>query len=455
MDFEGKRVAVVGLGVSNLPLIRFLKAKGAHVTGCDKKSLDELAARVPLIQELDCRLDLGPGYLASLSEHEVIFLTPGMRKNLPEIARARAAGAIISSEISLVFELCRAPILGITGSSGKTTTTMLCGRILETNGDQVFVGGNIGRPLIEIAEQIPATAKVVLELSSFQLEELAHSPHLSIVTNITPNHLDQHASMEEYVEAKKHIYRHQTPGDACILNFDDPTTRAMQHDCPGRVAFFSRRTELDEGAFVRHGDLLLRWAGREERICSRDELKLLGEHNVENVLAASLATHLFGARTAAVHEAVTTFTGAPHRLEFVREVSGVRYYNDSIATTPSRAMAALSSFDQPIVLIAGGYDKKIPFDEFVRLAVRKVKAVVVLGVTAGLIEEAIRRAAAEGSARLPIIVRAGGFDEAVREAAHLAAPGDVVLLSPACASYDMFNNFEERGQRFRDLVRGL
>jgi UDP-N-acetylmuramoylalanine--D-glutamate ligase len=332
---------------------------------------------------------------------------------------------------------------------------MLCGRILEAHGDQVWVGGNIGQPLIEQVEAIPPTGKVVLELSSFQLEELGRSPHLSIVTNITPNHLDQHASMAEYIEAKQHIYRYQAPGDACILNYDDPTTRAMAQDCPGRVAFFSRQAELAEGAFVRDDELLLRWNGREERLCARRELKLIGEHNVENVLAASLAAYLFGAQTSAIHAAVTTFTGAPHRLEFVREVGGVRYYNDSIATTPNRAMAALHSFASPIVLIAGGYDKKLPFDDFARLAVQKVRAMVVLGVTAGLIEAAVQQAAAEAGVRGPLLLKATSFDEAVMLAARQATPGDVVLLSPACASYDMFHNFEERGQRFRDLVRGL
>ncbi|MDI6870463.1 MAG: UDP-N-acetylmuramoyl-L-alanine--D-glutamate ligase [Bacillota bacterium] len=455
VDVAGKRVAVVGLGVANLPLVRFLQGKGAMVTGCDRKSREELGDRMRQLEEAGCALQLGPGYLSNLAEQELIFLTPGMRKNLPEIERARAAGAVVSSEIRLFFELCRAPVLGITGSSGKTTTTMLSGRILEANGDQVWVGGNIGQPLIEEVERIPPSAKVVLELSSFQLEDLTQSPRLAVVTNVTPNHLDQHASMEEYVEAKKRIFRYQGARDACVFNYDNPVTREMASECPGRAVFFSRQQELGEGAFLRDADFVLRLDGREEQVCRRGEVKLLGAHNVENVLAASLAARLFGAGVEAIREAVTTFTGAPHRLELVREVGGVRYYNDSIATTPARAMAGLASFAAPVVLIAGGYDKKLPFDEFAQAVVDRAKAVVLLGATAALIEQAIRRAAAESNREIPPLIRVGSLAEAVAEAARRAEPGDVVLLSPACASYDMFQNFEERGQRFRELVRGL
>lgn len=455
MNLAGRRVAVVGLGLSNVPLIRWLLRKGAQVTGCDKKGRAELGERAGELEQAGCVLRLGPDYLLALPGHDLVFLTPGMRKDLPEIEAAKAAGAEVSSEIRLVFALCRAPILGITGSSGKTTTTMLSGRILEANGDRVLIGGNIGRPLIEEVEEIPPTAKVVLELSSFQLQDLAQSPHLAVVTNVTPNHLDQHASLEEYIAAKKHIFLHQGPQDACVLNYDNPVTRGMAEECPGRVVFFSRQERLEEGAFLDGDELVLRLEGREERLLRRTEIKLLGLHNVENVLAAALATRLFGADASAIREAVSTFTGAPHRLELVREVNGVRYYNDSIATTPARALAGIASFTEPLVLIAGGYDKKLPFDEFGRVLAQRVRAVVLLGVTAPQIEEAVRRAAAELKAEVPPLIHVGGLDEAVVEAAHRAEPGDVVLLSPACASYDMFKNFEERGERFRQLVRGL
>lgn len=455
MEFAGKRVAVVGLGVSNIPLIRFLRRKGAHVTGCDQKSAEQLKERLPQLEEAECELQLGSDYLATLSAHDVIFLTPGMRKNLPEIQAARAAGALVSSEIQLVFELCRAPIVGITGSSGKTTTTMLCGEILKTQGDQVWVGGNIGQPLIEVIEAVPPSAKVVLELSSFQLEELTRSPQFAVVTNVTPNHLDQHASMEEYTEAKEHIFRYQGKDDWCVLNLDNPVTARMAEKCSSRVAFFSRKRELDEGACLAGEDLVVRSGGVEERICSRSEIRLLGVHNVENVLAAALATHLAGAGREAIRRVATGFTGAPHRLELVRELRGVRYYNDSIATTPARAIAGLESFTAPVVLIAGGYDKKLPFDEFARVAVSRAKAVVLLGTTAGQIEQALRRAGTAHDGPQPAIIRVETFPQAVAEAARLAEPGEVVLLSPACASYDMFKNFEERGQAFRELVRGL
>lgn len=455
MEFAGKRVAVVGLGVSNIPLIRYLHKKGAIITGCDQKRIDELEERLPHLEEAGCTLKLGPDYLSTLADHDIVFLTPGMRKNLPEVERVKASGVVVSSEIRLVFELCRAPILGVTGTSGKTTATMLTGEILKASGHTVWVGGNIGQPLIEAVEQIPPSAKVVLELSSFQLEDLLQSPHLAVVTNVTPNHLDQHASMEEYVEAKKHIFRFQRKDDWCVLNHDNPITRQMAEECPGRVAFFSRKRELDEGACLSAGHVVVRLGGREERICARSEIKLLGEHNVENVLAAALVSMLGGAKVEAVRKVVTGFTGAPHRLELVREWRGARFYNDSIATTPARAIAGLESFETPVVLIAGGYDKKLPFDEFAKVVLRRTKAVVLLGATAAQIEQAIRRAGAELGRPLPILERAGTFPEAVHLAAGLAGPGDVVLLSPACASYDMFHNFEERGQRFRELVRGL
>jgi UDP-N-acetylmuramoylalanine--D-glutamate ligase len=455
VEVAGRRVAVLGLGVSNVPLLRYLRKKGALLTGCDRKRAEELGETVAELEALGCALKLGPDYLDALAGQEIVFLTPGMRKDLPELERARAAGVEVSSEIGLVFALCRAPILGITGSSGKTTTTTLCGRILAANGDLVRVGGNLGWPLIEEVEEIPPTARVVLELSSFQLADLTRSPEVAVVTNVTPNHLDYHGSMAAYVEAKMHIFRFQDPGDVCILNWDNDLTQAMAGQGRGRVVFFSRLKELEEGAFLRGTALMLRLDGREERLCDRAELKLLGVHNVENILAAALATRLCGADPAAIRRVITSFTGVPHRLELVRELGGVRYYNDSIATSPARAMAGLASFAQPVILIAGGYDKQLPLAEFARAVVRQATGVILLGNTAGQIAEAVRQAAQELNQEAPPLVQVGSLAEAVGAAARLARPGDVVLLSPACASYDMFRNFEERGERFRELVRGL
>ncbi|MGE5577236.1 MAG: UDP-N-acetylmuramoyl-L-alanine--D-glutamate ligase [Syntrophothermus sp.] len=474
MELAGKKVAVVGLGVSNQPLIRFLARKGARVTGCDKKTraaFGEKAAGLMELEELGVELRLGEGYLDGLEAFEVIFLTPGMRRDLPEIAAAQRAGAVVSSEMRLFFSLCRAPIVGITGSSGKTTTTTLVYEILKAAGRRVYLGGNIGQVLIEQVEEIPPEATVVLELSSFQLQDFTQSPHIAVVTNVTPNHLDQHASMEEYIEAKRNILRFQKPGDFAVLNLDNVVTREMAGGVKGGLLPFSRLQVLEKGVFLRGDEIIYRGEQLEEQICRASELKLLGAHNVENVMAAAGAAILAGASVPAVREVATTFRGVPHRLELVRTLNGVDFYNDSIATSPARAIAGLRSFDRPVVLIAGGYDKHLPFDEFAKEVVERVKTLVLVGVTASLIEEAVRKASAPGrhtgkdgkgdgagtadNDGRPEIQRCRTFEEAVHAASAAAGPGDVVLLSPACASYDMFPNFEKRGERFRELVNEL
>ncbi|MCL4516750.1 MAG: UDP-N-acetylmuramoyl-L-alanine--D-glutamate ligase [Firmicutes bacterium] len=499
MELAEKKVAVVGLGVSNQPLIRFLARKGARVTGCDRKSREAFGEKAGVLAELEklgVGLRLGEGYLEGLGAFELIFLTPGMRRDLPEIEAAQRAGAVLSSEMRLFFSLCRAPIIGITGSSGKTTTTTLLYEMLKAAGRQVHLGGNIGQVLIERVEEIPPEAAVIMELSSFQLQDFTQSPHIAVVTNVTPNHLDQHSSMEEYLEAKRNILRFQKPGDFAVLNLDNEVTREMAGGVKGGLMPFSRGQELKEGVFLRGDEIICRWgrqvtqgslnipgasdgAIKEERICRAGELKLLGTHNVENVMAAAGAAILAGVPVAAIRKVAATFRGVPHRLELVRRMNGVDYYNDSIATSPARAMAGLRSFDRPVVLIAGGYDKHLPFDEFAEEVVGRVKTLVLVGVTTPLIEEAVRKAgarvashasinvavnAAAGASRPgvphdgqvgPAIVRCMTFAEAVRAASAAAGPGDVVLLSPACASYDMFPNFEKRGELFRELVNAL
>jgi len=453
MQFDGKRVVVVGVGVSNMSLIRYLRRKGALVTACDRKSEAELGERAAELRRLGVSLCTGPGYLAPLAQHDLIFLTPGIPKHLPEITAARERGAVIAGEIGLVLEACRDQAIGITGSAGKTTTTTLVAEILKAAGQNVYVGGNIGTPLVEQAESMPPDAKVVLELSSFQLQLSGErSPHISIITNITPNHLDVHASMEEYVEAKKNIFRYQKPGDTVILNYDDPMVRSFAAEAPARVVYFSRSADpgTDTCALIRDDELVWRYRGQEFPTLKVAELKMLGLHNQENALAAMAAAYLAGAGMHAVRSVLTTFTGVEHRIEPVREIGGVWWYNDSKATSPAEAVAALHTLPAPIVLIAGGSDKGIPFDPMAPLVVEKVKALILTGPTAPRIEEAVRRFGYANP-----VYHAADMAEAVRLAHREAAPGDRVLLSPACASFDAYRNYEERGRHFKALVQAL
>jgi UDP-N-acetylmuramoylalanine--D-glutamate ligase len=453
MDFTGKHAVVVGIGISNMPLIRYLLSKGAQVTACDRKSEADLGERAEELRRLGVTLATGGEYLAPLADHDLIFLTPGIPKHLPQIQAARERGATFLSEIGLVMEHVKAPVIGITGSAGKTTTTTLVGRILEEAGRKVYVGGNIGRPLIEEVEQIPADAAVVLELSSFQLQLTGtRSPGISVVTNITPNHLDVHASMEEYIAAKQNIYRYQKPGDTVILNYDNELVRGFAADAPGRVVFFSRLEDpgTETCAFLRDEELIWRYNGQEFPTLQVGELQLLGLHNQENALAAMAATYLAGAGMHAVRSVLTTFTGVEHRIEPVRELDGAKWYNDSKATSPAESVACLSTLEAPLVLIAGGSDKGIPFDPMAPLVAQKVKALILTGPTGPKIEEAARRAGYDRTLRY-----AKDMAEAVQIAWQEAAPGDNVVLSPACASFDAYRNFEERGRHFKGLVNAL
>jgi UDP-N-acetylmuramoylalanine--D-glutamate ligase len=458
MVWRNQRVAVIGLGVSNIPLIRYLVDEGAKITVCDRQKPAELESRLAQIAGLPVAYQLGEGYLDDLDDFDTIFLSPGIPKDLPEISALRERGIRLSSEMEIFFKLCPAPIAGITGSSGKTTTTTLVGEILSAQKDhKVLVGGNIGNSLLDEVHSISAKDLVVLELSSFQLELLPHSPRYALVTNITPNHLDVHRSMEAYIAAKRHIFTFQGPDDYVILNYDNEATRLLASECPGQVFFFSRLQEPPRGVFLKNGMITLRdigfAQGKEEALCPIGAVRLLGVHNWENVLAAVALASLCGATPEAIIKVIATFTGVPHRLELVDEVKGVKYYNDSIATSPARAIAGIRAFNEPIILIAGGYDKQLAFDELAETINKQVKAVVLVGATADKIEAAIQ--ARRQKSDTPIVCRGQDFDDAVMKAARIAESGDVVLMSPACASYDMFRNFEERGQRFRDLVRGM
>ncbi len=464
-EFRGRQVAVVGLGVSNLAVVRFLLRAGARVTAFDQKGPEELGERYLSLAGEPMEWVLGPGYLQELAARadrwERVFLTPGMRKDLPELEALRRAGVPLDSEVGLFLRYCRATVAGVTGSAGKTTTTTLLGRMLEAAGRRVFVGGNIGRPLLPLVGEIGPGDLVVLELSSFQLQMLDQSPHVGVFLNVRPNHLDVHASFEEYFEAKKNVFRFQGAGDTAVLNAEDPLVAGCAAAAPGRVAWFGRAGEVAPGAFLRGDQVVLRGVepvlegAREEAVGRAGDVRLPGAHNLANALAALAAAAALGADPRRAWAAARAFGGVEHRLELVRELDGVSFYNDSIATAPDRTIAALESFARPVVLIAGGYDKKIPFDELGERIVERVRVLVLLGRTAPKIRAAVEAAAARRGVGGPEVLAAADLREAVSLAASAARPGDVVLLSPACASYDMFRNYEERGRLFKELVRAL
>jgi UDP-N-acetylmuramoylalanine--D-glutamate ligase len=405
------------------------------------------------LRALGVRLVLGPDYLAPLADHDEIYLTPGMRKDLPEIEAARQRGAQIRGEAGVVLERCRAKTIGITGSAGKTTTTTLIGHILHAAGQHVHVGGNIGTPLIEQVETLAPDETVVIELSSFQLQLTPpYSPQIAVWTNLSPNHLDIHSSMDEYIEAKKNIFRYQSATGWLVANWDDPVVKAAAAEAPGRVCPFSLSGDPGAStcAFQREDELVWRHHGVELPTVKLHEIKLVGEHNRENALAAMAAAYLAGAGLHAIRLVLTSFRGVEHRIEPIGEYHGATWYNDSKATSPAETVACLKALPAPIVLIAGGSDKGIPFDPLQPLVKEKVKALVLTGPTAEKIEATVRAGGYEGP-----VFRARGMEEAVHAAAGFAAPGDAVVLSPACASFDAYRNFEERGKHFKALFRSL
>ena len=451
---KGKTAAFCGLGGSNLPLVKLFAQHGAVVTARDRRSEDKLGETAQELKRMGVRLVTGDGYLDNLSE-EIVFRTPGMRYHLPQLDAARERGAAVTSEMELFFDLCPCRTVAVTGSDGKTTTTTVIAKILEAAGKTVHVGGNIGTPLMPQIESISPDDVVVAELSSFQLISMSRSPDVAVVTNISPNHLDIHKDMREYVDAKKNIILHQNAFGRAVLNADNDYTAAFARETRGRTLLFSRRHPVEYGAWMdEDGELYVSLPDGRHRVMNASDIRIPGLHNIENYLAASAAVWgMAGAEQIA--GVARVFPGVEHRNELVRELDGVRWYNDSIGTTPSRTISgALSLFPQKILLIAGGYDKNIPFDPLGPAVVEKVGTLVLIGATAPKIEAAVKAAPGyrEGS---PRILHASSLEEAVALCRAEAKPGDVVSLSPACASFDMFPNFETRGEKFRELVNGL
>lgn len=441
---QGKRVLVLGLGVSNRPLVRLLLRFGIDVTGCDRTPREKLDPEVLELERLGAKLHLGDDYLTGISG-DVAFRTPGLHPNKPELQALRAMGTQFTSEMEAFFEVCPCRIIGVTGSDGKTTTSTLISEILKHAGHRVWTGGNIGTPLLDQAEHMTPDDLVVLELSSFQLMDLRHSCHIAVVTNLAPNHLDVHRDMAEYIEAKKHIFTRQTAQDVLILNADNTITAGFAPEAAGEVRMFSRQTVPAHGASFRDG--VIRRDG--VPVVRQDEIKIPGLHNVENYMAAILAVEGL-ASDEDIRYVARNFGGVEHRIEFVREKDGVKFYHDSIASSPSRTIAGLRSFSEKVILIAGGYDKHIPYDVLGPEIAAHVKLLVCTGATGPKIA-----AAARAVPDAPEVLEIPDFYDAVHAAAQQAKPGDIVLLSPASAAFDRFKNFMVRGAEFKKTVMAL
>lgn len=454
---KGKRIALCGIGESNLPLADMFLKKGAKVLLCDKKDRSLFADKQALLDKLEtmgASLKFGDDYLTDLCV-DIIFRTPGMSFYNDELVKARENGIIVTSEMEVFFDLCPCKTIGITGSDGKTTTTSIIAEILKESGKKVHLGGNIGRPLLPIIEDIDPYDFCVVELSSFQLISMRKSPDISVVTNLAPNHLDIHKDMAEYINAKKNIILHQNAFSKTILNLDNEITKGFADFTRGQILYFSRHKACKNGAFLaKDGTIYMASNGKLREIMKSSEIKIPGNHNIENYLAAICAVYDY-VSIEDIKTVAHNFAGVEHRSEFVREINGVKYYNDSIASSPTRTAAGtLSLFNQKIIIIAGGYDKKIPFDELGKVIVDKVKVLILLGATSDKIEKAVTSAPGYSLSN-PVIIRASSMDDAVMKASENAKPGDIVSLSPACASFDLYENFDKRGKHFKQIVNSL
>lgn len=447
-DFEGKRVSVIGLGISNTPLIRWLLDRGAVITARDRKAFELLPDKVKAFADEKVRFICGAEDYLKEIDADFIFKSPGIRFDVPEIEEAVSKGAVLTSEMELFFELCPSKIIGVTGSDGKTTTTTLIYKCLceEYGEEKIFVGGNIGKPLLPELDKMSKDTFAVVELSSFQLHTMKVSPDISVITNISPNHLDYHKGMEEYILAKKNIYLHSKPGSVVVLNGENDITRKLGSDVPEGVFvkfFLKGDTEINDG-YIEYN---------REKVLKISDILIPGKHNVENYAGVICALHDLVSNETIVKIA-KTFGGVEHRIELVRELRGVKYYNSSIDSSPTRTTAALSAFNQKLIVICGGYDKNIPFESLAKPLCETAKTLVLTGATAKKIKEAVVSSKYYKKG-FPEIIERSDFTEAVLEAHKCSKQGDIVILSPACASFDAFPNFEVRGNTFKAIVNGL
>ena len=456
--FKDKRITVMGLGLfgGGVGVARFLTNQGARVTVTDLKGSMELAPSMKQLEGLPISFKLGGHCESDFADADMVIINPAVPRNSKFIQIAQNHDVPLNTEMNLFFQFCPAPIIGITGSNGKSTTTTLTAKILEQTPRKTWMGGNIGKSLLNNLDEIKQDDIVVVELSSFQLAELRNikkSPHISVLTNLSPNHLDRHGDMDDYIHAKKGIIEHQTSSDYAILNYDDPELRRWKGEYKGRVLWYSARLPLREGVSIKDKSMVIAIDGVSIAVPGLSAVKLPGVHNLQNIFAASCAAYLAGAKGNHIRKEITAFTGLEHRLEFVREVGGVRYFNDSKATTPESAIAAISAFPSPVILIAGGSDKGSSFEAFAEACVKHTRSVILIGKTAQKIKGLIQ--GKKGTGETPAVSTPETFKDAFTQAHRTAQAGEVVLLSPACASYDMFTNYEDRGRQFKEMAHTL
>lgn len=452
-SINGKRIALIGMGRSHLPLISLFTKYGAQVIACDKREREALGEVADKAESDGAVLSLGAHYLDDL-DADIALRTPGMRIYCDELNALRDKGVVITSEMEIFFDICPCRIIGITGSDGKTTTTTVISEMLKAQGYTVHLGGNIGKPLLPEIETIRPDEIAVVELSSFQLISMRMSPDIAVVTNLQPNHLDIHKDMQEYIDAKKNIILYQNNSDKAVLNLDNEITRSFADECRGKVDFFTRRDTVENGAYLSENTIMYAENDDVTEVLDIRDIRIPGMHNVENYMTAICA--VWGIVSLDnIRKVAREFSGVEHRAEFVRELDGVKYYNDSIASSPTRtASGTLSLYDFKIILIAGGYDKHLDYTELGDIICKKVRIAILMGATADKIETAIRASEnyAEGA---PVIIRVANMEEAVRAARENAVSGDIVSMSPASASFDLYKDFDARGKHFKALVNAL
>jgi UDP-N-acetylmuramoylalanine--D-glutamate ligase len=448
MELKNKRVLVVGLGRSGVASAFFLQEHGAKVIVSDSKSEAQLQSEVPALLDRGISIEAGRHGERTFRDQDLIVVSPGVPSDQPQLQQARTLGIPVIGEVELAFRFLQGKVLAITGSNGKTTTTTLVGEILAMSGRKTLVGGNIGTPVISLAGHSTPESMVVLEVSSFQLESIKQfRPWIATVLNITPDHLDRHHTFQAYADAKARIFENQKTSDFAILNADDPACVALKDKVKGSLLWFSRKERVETGTFVKDGQIIFRQNGEEQPVLSRADIELKGEHNVENVLAAVAMTMVAGCAPQQVRQAVKEFRAVEHRLELVATINGVTFYNDSKATNVDATMKALESFPAHIHIILGGKDKDSDYSTLMPLLRERVKRVYLIGAAADKIAAQVQNFAA--------VVRSGTLERAVHQAFDAAKPGDVVLLAPACASFDQFENYEHRGRVFKELVQSL
>lgn len=451
---RGKKVAVIGMGVSNAPLIEYLHSFECNTVVFDKREEEKIDTEIlQKVDEFGVEKHFGEDNLNYLRNFDVIFRSPSCRPDTPEIVLEVERGAILTSEIELVLELCPGKVIGITGSDGKTTTTTLIYEMIKKKGYPCYLGGNIGYPIFTKLHEMTNETVVVLELSSFQLMDTKVSPDIAVITNIAPNHLDIHKSYEEYIECKENIFRFQDNRGIFVTNYENDITKALAQKVSGKVVFFSSKTKLENGYFYEDGIIKKSEDGLRRHIVATKDIPLRGVHNFENICTALAATETL-VDVDTQREVIQNFKGVEHRLEFVREIDGAKWYNDSIGTSPSRTIAGLNSFEEDIVLIAGGYDKHLDYAPIAKPILDNVSELVLMGATAPKIYEAVMNEAKQEKKQIPVHM-CDSLREAVDTAKQVAKLGDVVLFSPASASFDLFKNFAERGEKFKELVEKL